>query len=379
MRLSRRRHGHLPLRCADTVAAAAAGDASVRVHVVGPATSVDRPPPAGVPQPPPPLLREAHADFAEQVVVDLPDGRVLGPHRAVISGDGTFLHGLVRYFGTTRAREHPMFLHPRVDGPQVQDDVVAVLASRGDGNYYHFLHDVIARLSVLERWRDAPAIDRYYLPQTTRFQRDLAALAGIDGDRIIDSDAAPHLQARRLVVPALPDLDLGHPAWATDALRERLLPAEVAAVPGRCIYVTRGRQRHNRIVLNEDEVLAALAAYDVQVVDPSALTVAEQIRTFAEAELIVAPHGAALANLTFASAGAAVVELFAPDFVQGCYWKLAATVPGLSYRYLVGEGRTSPRRAGLGVSSDILLDVRSLKRVVDGVAPAASSDRRATS
>lgn len=379
MQLSRRRHGHLPLRIAETIAEAGASDASVTIHVVAPAAHVDRAVPHGVPSPPPTLLRETHTDFDPQVVVDLPQGRVLGPHRAVISGDGTFLHGLVRYFGTIRAREHPMFLHPGVAGPQHHDAVVAGLASRGDGNYYHFLHDVIARLSVLERWRDAPPIAGYYLPQSTAFQRELTALAGIPADLVIDSDAVPHLQARRLLVPSLPDLDLGHPGWATEFLRARLLPAAAVPVPGRCIYVTRGSQRNNRIVVNEDDVLEALAPYGVQVVDPSALGVAAQIRAFAEAELVVAPHGAALANLTFASAGAAVVELFAPDFVQGCYWKLSTTVPGLRYRYLVGEGRTSRRREGRGVSADIQIDVRSLKRMVDGVVRTASSDRRGSS
>jgi capsular polysaccharide biosynthesis protein len=144
-----------------------------------------------------------------------------------------------------------------------------------------------------------------------------------------------------------------------------LLPPGAAPVEGRRIYVTRGSAPHTRIVRNEAEVLETLVPLGFERVDPAAMTVPEQIRAFAEAQLIVAPHGAALANLVFAGAGAAVVELFAPDFVQGCYWKLASTVPGLRYRYLVGDGRVVKRRQGLGVSTDIQIDPRSLNQLIE--------------
>jgi capsular polysaccharide biosynthesis protein len=97
------------------------------------------------------------------------------------------------------------------------------------------------------------------------------------------------------------------------------------------------------------------------------MPVADQIRAFAEAEWIVAPHGAALANLAFASSGASVIELFAPDYVQLCYWKLADCVPGLTYHYLVGVG-DEPRRGEMnGVMSDITVDLAALTRALDAL------------
>jgi capsular polysaccharide biosynthesis protein len=112
-------------------------------------------------------------------------------------------------------------------------------------------------------------------------------------------------------------------------------------------------------------VLNALSRFDFEVVDPGRMSVVQQIRAFAQAELIVAPHGAALANLAFASPGAAVIELLAPDFVQGCYWKLADCVPGLRYRYLIrNERQASPERMR-GVASDINVDITALTRMLD--------------
>ena len=366
MALSRRRGGVLPTSVAATIDEALVGG-GVTAHVLGPAEEVHRQPPAGDPADLPTFAAQTTARFAPQRVLELPDGRVLGPHRAVITRDGVLLHEVVRYFGAARPLEHPVFLKPFAPEPASLRGTVAVLASRGDGNYYHFLHDVVPRLALLERCPEAGKPDLWYVPHRTRFQRELLELLDVPEDRIVDADAVPHVRAEQLLVPTLPDLDLNHPAWATRYLRERLLPDGAGPIPGRRIYVTRGRAPHTRILLNEDEVLASLDRFGFERIDPGAMSVVEQIRAFAEAELIVAPHGANRANLAFAGAGASVVELFAPDFVQGCYWKLSTTVPGLNYRYLVGEGRVGRFREGLGVSSDIRIEPRSLNSVIERV------------
>ena len=102
--------------------------------------------------------------------------------------------------------------------------------------------------------------------------------------------------------------------------------------------------------------MAALAPLGFEVIDPGALSPAEQVRAFAEAECIVGPHGAGLTNLAFAAPGAAVVELFARDYVNECFWALASTVEGLRYRYLVGDGTPVRSRRNRGVASDITVD-----------------------
>ena len=89
------------------------------------------------------------------------------------------------------------------------------------------------------------------------------------------------------------------------------------------------------------------------------------MRAFAEAECIVGPHGAGLTNLAFAAPGAAVVELFARDYVNECFWALASTVEGLRYRYLVGDGTPVRSRRNRGVASDIRVDPRQVLRLLD--------------
>ncbi len=59
-------------------------------------------------------------------------------------------------------------------------------------------------------------------------------------------------------------------------------------------------------------------------------------------------------------------ELFAPDYVNVCYWALACQVEGLRYRYLVSTGRApKPGTEMMGVSSDLEVDLRSLAGLLD--------------
>jgi Glycosyltransferase 61 len=364
--LSRLRGGYLPLRSVPLVDQSVA-ESGGRMWVAKPEARIDRAVPPGDPERHPTFVSEASEVIPRVAVGELPGGRVLGPHRAVIDRDGALIEEFSTYWGTSRWREHPVFLHPFAAAPLEVAGSLGVLATRGDHSYYHFLLDVLPRLAVMET-PGVPAPERWYVPLQRAYQREILALAGFPAVAdVVDSDLEPHVRAESLLVPGLPDADLRTPAWAVELIRERLRPATLERLPGSRIYVTRGRERHNRTVTNEGEVVEALADIGFAVVDPGTMPVAEQIRTFGEAEWIVAPHGAALANLAFASPGASVVELFAPDYVQGCYWKLADCVSGLGYRYLLGSGR-GPRGGDMnGVMSDITIDLAALRRTLDAL------------
>ena len=129
------------------------------------------------------------------------------------------------------------------------------------------------------------------------------------------------------------------------------------------------KKRRHRRVKNEAELVAALEPLGFEAVDPGVLAPAEQVRAFAEAEYIVGPHGARLTNLAFAAPGAAVIELFAHDYVNECFWALACTVEGLRYRYLVGDGSPVRSRRNRGVASDIKVDTGQVLRLLDELMP----------
>jgi Glycosyltransferase 61 len=364
--LSRLRGGHLPrhsVALVDDSVAASGG----RMWVARREERLDRAVPPGEPPRHSVFVRESHEVSPRVVVAELPHGRVLGPHHAVIDGDGAMIEELSPYFGTAGWREHPIFWHPFVGEPLEVAGNLGVLATRGDQSNYHFLLDVLPRLALLDT-PGVPVPERWYVPRQRAFQREILELAGFPSNaEVIDSDQAMHVRAESLLVPGLPDAHLRTPPWTVGFVRERLRPSELERVPGRRVYVTRGRERNNRIVTNEEEVVELLGALGFTVFDPGTLPMTEQIRTFAEAEWIVAPHGAALANLAFTSPGASVIELFAPDYVQGCYWKLADCVQGLGYRYLLGLGHAPSSGRTNGVMSDITIDLAALASALDAL------------
>jgi capsular polysaccharide biosynthesis protein len=362
--LSRRRGGWLPTGVVHSLESAA-DTSGGRCVTARPAEVIERGSILGRPSDLT-LADEGDGESVPRVAVaELPGGRVLGPHRAVITGRGDLVHEVSWYFGTTRPREHPLFLNPCPGAPLHVAGRLGVLAARGDSNYYHFLVDVVSRIGLLEQAPQIAAPRCWYVPQQTRFQRELLDLVGIPPEQRLDAGAHPHVSADVLVVPQSPAMTEKNPPWVVQFLRERLLPLAGDGAKRNGIYITRGPSANNRTVVNESEVLAFLGDRGFEAVDPGRLSVLEQIRTFASASVIVAPHGAALANLIFASPGSSVVELFPAGCVLPDFWRLASGVPGLRYRYLAAPGGPRrPTRAGT-IVRDVEVDLAALAETLD--------------
>lgn len=89
------------------------------------------------------------------------------------------------------------------------------------------------------------------------------------------------------------------------------------------IYISR-RDSIRRPVSNESEVERALAELGFSVITLSELAFQEQVRLFRNARLVVAPHGAGLANVIFCPPGARVIELMPSVRDNRCFERLSA-------------------------------------------------------
>jgi hypothetical protein len=362
VRVSKLRGGWLPPRAALTMEEAAAD--SGRFTLARPEEVLRRPRPAGLPAGDwcfPDLLTETVPRVG---VLELDGGRVLQPHAVSITGGNRWIWEQGWYFGTKKPRQHPIYLHPFPGPPTEVPGRLGVLAHRGDVNYYHFLHDVLPKIGLLEQ-AGIERPGRWYVPYSSKWQRDLLSLVGITESEVVNSTEVRHVRAETLVVPGVAAMTEINPPWVTEFLRSRMLPAGVDRVPGRYLYLTRAYGGlNNRAILNEPDVLALLEPLGFEALDPATLPVQEQIRTFAEADVIVAAHGAALANLSFCSPGAAVVELFPSASTVPCYYNLAWAVPGLEYRYLSGAGPVASTARHKFVVADITVDLQRLEETV---------------
>jgi hypothetical protein len=365
VRASQLQGGYLPTGVVQTMEEAATSTGG-RCVVVRPAETVER---ATIPQGVPDYHREFEADRSEHVprvaIAELPGGRVLSPHNAVITGADDLLLEVSLYFGTSRAREHPIFLHPFPGMPVEVGGRLGVLALQGDSNYYHFMMDVITRLGVFEQCPEIAPPDLWYVPTQQNFQQELLELLGIDLDQCVDSTQIRHVHAECLVVPTPPAMTVINPPWAVSFLRKRLLPTPIDRIEGRAIYVNRGGGVNNRQVTNESELITYLSARGFQVIVPEKMTVVDKVAAFAQASVIVGAHSAGLVHLAFASPGAAVVELFPAGGISTCYWKLASAVSGVEYRYVCGKGDPKPISLSEFLTRDIVADLDAIGATLD--------------
>ncbi len=92
----------------------------------------------------------------------------------------------------------------------------------------------------------------------------------------------------------------------------------------------------------------------------------QQIHIFSAAELIVAPHGAGLTNVTISPPGVRVLEMFPSSYVHRGLWAICHAIGG-HYRYLVADMPKKPHRSNAGIADDLVVTVSAVERHVTGI------------
>ncbi|NET41044.1 FkbM family methyltransferase [Okeania sp. SIO2B3] len=244
------------------------------------------------------------------------------------------------------------------------DGTVAFLSVRGVESYYHWIFDLVSRFELI-RAAEIPFhnIDKFVVNSCIdTFQKETLRLLGIPEEKIIESSNFPHIQAKNLIVPSLSG-STRIPKWVCDFLRREFLnyaKFEEEARPKR-LYISR-KLAVSRRIINEDEVVNFLREYGFETVIFESISFREQISFMAAAEVVVAPHGAGLTNLVFCCPGTKVVEIFSPNYVNGCFWVIANQVD-LEYYYLIGD--KIPNQQKHPVAEDILVDINALSKIVE--------------
>lgn len=204
-------------------------------------------------------------------------------------------------------------------------------------SYFEWLVEFLPRLWAVEIFRERTGrrLKLIVDSKPTRWQLESLGLLGFARDELIpwngraagiDFLLIPSFP-RRLCEPGRP-ISLVSPEalrWARDLILSNLPPA-AAGGPAR-VMISR-RKAPGRRVVNEAEVMHLLSRFGFvnQVLED--LSFAEQVRLFATAKRVVAPHGAGLANMIFAT-DLSVIELYG-SYVNPSFFTLAAS---LGFRY----------------------------------------------
>jgi len=93
------------------------------------------------------------------------------------------------------------------------------------------------------------------------------------------------------------------------------------------IIISRGSSTTRRW-LNENECISSLDSHGFKLIDPSKLSLSQQVEAFSNAEIILGPHGAGLTNIMFCNPGTKVIEIRAQE--QGGEYSSATCYEELS-------------------------------------------------
>ncbi|MFZ1026546.1 MAG: tetratricopeptide repeat protein [Limnoraphis robusta] len=237
---------------------------------------------------------------------------------------------------------HPEFLISSNHHSSVHeiDETLAFLSVRwGNGGYFHWMFDVVARLDLVQKVSEIEKIkvDKFVFTHCpNQYQIDSLEAVGIPADKIIESFDYPHLKAKQVIVPNITQ-EFGISEWKCQYLRRAFLNPKLRPEIHnyKRIYIDRNKAGYRKTINNE-AVVQLLTKYGFQRVYLESLSIVEQAHYLNAAEVVVAPHGAGLTNLTFCNPGTKVIEIFSPGYVTPLYWFLS-NICRLEHYYLFGE------------------------------------------
>lgn len=285
---------------------------------------------------PPGFTEPVRLRFPANYAVTLPHVGLLDKEAYVLAEHKLVLD-LSPYYGRT-IHDHPALRLFRLPAPDRIDAATLVVTSIDPKNHYHWLLDALPRFEVARmaglKWQ------RVMAPAMTPVHRACLARLGVSPDSVLSPPFERQVTVREAVLGTYPSLRYAPSPFAIDFAQRIFADCRVpdAKLP-RKIYIARSTPARRR-VLNEAAVLDTLRQQGFEVLQPERFTIEEQAKLFFNAEVIVAPHGAALANAAFCRKGTRLIELFSRHFAPPFYRNLAAAAE-LSYA-CISDGTESP-------------------------------------
>ena len=305
------------------------------------------------------LVAAESIQFPDLYAASLPNARILDGEGALIM-DNRLVLDMSPHYGHG-CHDHYALNRFRLPEPEKLDASALVLTGVDARNHYHWLLDIlpryeVARLSGLH-W------DYVIATNITPVQQACFSRLGVDPSTILTPPFGKQFLLCEAIVSTFPSLRFSPSPFAVRFIRGLFADCmhTYKDLPSR-FYISR-RDCTKRRINNEPEVEELLSKLGFRSIVLEDLEFEQQVQLFANADFIVAPHGAGLANCAFCRPGTRLVEIFGERYTPGFFRRLAA-ICGMEYRCMIEGNPRRGREDTIDLKRDININIGQLRDLV---------------
>lgn len=228
----------------------------------------------------------------------------------------------------------------------------------------HFMIQCLPRVRIA---RDLGEDMTILIPQDLRKkQMEMLELLGFGEDRVLRMDPGELVMADKLYYPW--PWRLAFTQYNSAVYDEIAAKVDISGIstPKR-VLISRESRKSWRNLINYDAVRQLLVEdYDFEVIAPEKMTLAEEIATYANAEIVVGAEGAGMYGAVFSTPATKYITICDEDYVMPILGSLAA-VRGFDIGYVFGESLRSDSDVARRLShghADFMIDVARLSKAV---------------
>lgn len=249
-----------------------------------------------------------------------------------------------------------------------------LLCGAGSDNYYHFIVEILPRLSIIEsigEYSDYPIIVDSDIKKISTLKEALDRV-NISEHEVVWIDCDECISVKHLVyissIAWIP-INMKHGLWPRDyqfAMCNKALWAFRNSVKTNYksnyekIYISRRKVKNERLV-NDADAEQICHKKGFKAIYPEELSFDKQVAIFHNAKLIVACAGAALTNCIFCNSGTKVLVIGAKEH-ESPLWSSLLTNMGLLVRFV--DARII-NKASFAAADRYIVDVYELEKAID--------------
>ena len=207
--------------------------------------------------------------------------------------------------------------------------------------YHHWLFECLPRILLAMEQSEFDGV-KFLLPvDAPGFVHSTLEFLQVPASRLVYYDPRRITRLSSLILTPVPTFEPDQcTASCLEILRTKALEClgklETKETPKRVLFTRRDALTGERVLLNEDDLVAGMEKLGFTAIEPGDVSFEEQVRLANGAETIACVHGSAGANLLFCREGANVLHLF-PDCVHYFLTHGVGTaVAGANYGYVYG-------------------------------------------